>query len=228
MMNRLPFRHSLVLVIAALSLPVLTGANNKGCGGDVVIGEDTECVVTGCSGQICADGDVATTCEWTEAYACYADHGICERDANGVCGWRPTAELEACLDAPAPEPCVVTGCSGQICADQDTPSDCAWIEEYACYPAHGICERDADGVCGWRDTAELQACIDDANRTPVSKACVKNAGDACASDADCVSGGCGGELCYNPAVSDGGSTCECGPPQGVSCGCVGGACTWWE
>ncbi|XYH93469.1 hypothetical protein ACMHYB_37215 [Sorangium sp. So ce1128] len=55
------------------------------------------CLVTGCSGQVCAARPTMTTCEWTEAHACYSSHGICERDARGQCGWRRTPELDACL-----------------------------------------------------------------------------------------------------------------------------------
>jgi eight-cysteine-cluster-containing protein len=51
---------------------------------------------TGCSGQICASEDVITTCEWREEYACY-DTATCETQADGRCGWTPTAELDACL-----------------------------------------------------------------------------------------------------------------------------------
>jgi hypothetical protein len=54
------------------------------------------CRVTGCSGQLCADRDVATTCEWQPEYACYRD-AHCEQQSDGQCDWTPTEELEACL-----------------------------------------------------------------------------------------------------------------------------------
>jgi hypothetical protein len=57
-----------------------------------------ECQVTGCSGQICADHGTITTCEWREEYACYR-HAACERQVNGTCGWTPSEELRACLEA---------------------------------------------------------------------------------------------------------------------------------
>ncbi|WP_437996668.1 hypothetical protein WMF26_37605 [Sorangium sp. So ce185] len=125
-------------------------------------GEPAPCVVTGCSGQVCADADdeVVTTCEWREEYACYAEHGVCERGASGECGWRETPELEACLGGGEAAPCVVTGCSGQICASEDVATDCQWLEEYACYDKHGVCERGASGECGWRATPELEACVE--------------------------------------------------------------------
>ncbi|WP_437965449.1 hypothetical protein WMF04_38310 [Sorangium sp. So ce260] len=193
--------------------------------------EPAPCVVTGCSGQVCADADagVATTCEWLEEYACYAEHGVCERGASGECGWRATPELEACLGGGEPAPCVVTGCSGQVCADEDVATDCEYREEYACYEKHSVCERGESGACGWRATPELEACIEEASgeRTPASGRCIRNSGDACASDADCAIGGCGSELCHNPAVSEGVSTCDCTSP-GLSCGCVDGACTFWN
>ncbi|WP_437765086.1 hypothetical protein WMF27_31825 [Sorangium sp. So ce281] len=194
-------------------------------------GEPAPCVVTGCSGQVCADADeeIVTTCEYREEYACYKEHGVCERGASGECGWRATPELEACLGGGKPAPCVVTGCSGQVCADEEVATTCEYREEYACYKEHGVCERGASGECGWRATPELEACIAAASpdRTPVGGRCIRNSGDACVTDADCVAGGCGGELCYNPAVSEGISTCDCTSP-GLGCGCVDGACTFWN
>ena len=55
------------------------------------------CRKSGCSGQICSDEDVITTCEYREEYACYKG-ARCERQANGVCGWTDTVELRACLE----------------------------------------------------------------------------------------------------------------------------------
>lgn len=126
--------------------------------------------------------------------------------------------------------CVVGGCSGQICAEGDGPigSTCEWTDVYACYQALGVCERDAMGQCGWKQTPELVACVDAGGRLPASGQCVRNAGDACASDFDCQVGGCGGELCYSPAKSSGISTCDCTTPTGPSCGCVDGVCQWWN
>jgi eight-cysteine-cluster-containing protein len=57
-----------------------------------------KCRATGCSGQVCADHDVVTTCEWRDEYACYR-HAACERQTDGACGWTPSDELKACLEA---------------------------------------------------------------------------------------------------------------------------------
>jgi hypothetical protein len=231
-MDLRPAHRSIFGVVLFAALPLVTGASGDGCGGDVVVGSDEPCKVAGCSGQLCVepDDEGASTCEWNDVYACYDQFGTCERAEDGTCGWRPTPELQGCIDAggpaPEPSPCVVTGCSGQLCADEPMASTCEWTAAYACYGDYGICERDADGVCGWRQTEELTACLADP-REPVSGACIKSSGDACESDADCIGGGCGGELCFNPNVSSGASTCECTAPA-LGCGCVQGQCTWFE
>lgn len=56
-----------------------------------------KCYIGGCSGQICSDRpDAISTCEYTEAYACYKT-ATCERQSSGACGWTETASLRACL-----------------------------------------------------------------------------------------------------------------------------------
>jgi|GEM_PF-1171118 hypothetical protein len=55
------------------------------------------CVITGCSGQVCADAEAITTCEWTPQYACYKQYSRCERATDGQCGWAQTPELMQCL-----------------------------------------------------------------------------------------------------------------------------------
>lgn len=56
------------------------------------------CVRTGCSGTICAPEGEPTfsTCQWREEYICYKTER-CEKQANGQCGWTPSASLDACL-----------------------------------------------------------------------------------------------------------------------------------
>jgi hypothetical protein len=60
-----------------------------------------ECVVGGCSNQLCLDAALAdgmmSTCEWREEYSCYRS-ATCERQADGACGWTATSELSACLE----------------------------------------------------------------------------------------------------------------------------------
>lgn len=54
--------------------------------------------------------------------------------------------------------CVVTGCSSQICSDEDMATTCEYREEYACYKT-ATCKRQADGQCGWTQTTELTSCL---------------------------------------------------------------------
>lgn len=65
-------------------------------GGTPPDNQDKPCFKTGCSGQVCADEDVVTTCEFRPEYECYKT-AKCERQANGKCGFTDTPELRRCL-----------------------------------------------------------------------------------------------------------------------------------
>lgn len=58
----------------------------------------SDCVITGCSSQICAEEEVVTTCEYKEEFGCY-ENAACERQADGECGWTMTDELKSCLES---------------------------------------------------------------------------------------------------------------------------------
>lgn len=58
--------------------------------------QNKPCFKTGCSGQVCADEEVITTCEYRTEYECYKT-AKCERQANGKCGFTDTPELRRCL-----------------------------------------------------------------------------------------------------------------------------------
>ncbi len=57
------------------------------------------CEVGGCSRQLCVEkgSNVASTCEWSESYACYEKFGTCEKLKSNKCGWRETRKLRECL-----------------------------------------------------------------------------------------------------------------------------------
>ena len=58
-----------------------------------------DCVVGGCSNQLCTDaasGPIISTCEWREEYGCYRA-ATCAKQSNGQCGWTQTPELMQCL-----------------------------------------------------------------------------------------------------------------------------------
>lgn len=64
-----------------------------GGGGNV---SEKPCMKTGCSGQVCSDEEVITTCEFRPEYECL-QKAACERQKNGKCGFTQTPELLACL-----------------------------------------------------------------------------------------------------------------------------------
>ncbi|MBM4371770.1 MAG: hypothetical protein FJ098_08955 [Deltaproteobacteria bacterium] len=57
------------------------------------------CKPTGCSGQLCAAEDIATTCEWMDHYACFQEANCGPFGPGGACAWEHTPELSACLAA---------------------------------------------------------------------------------------------------------------------------------
>lgn len=99
------------------------------------------CVVSGCSGQICGEEEVMSTCEFRPEYTCYKD-ALCERQDDGTCGWTPTPRLEQCLSEGGEtgyEPC-----GGKACGDTCTvcrPGD------PACTELAGPKYCDSDGRC---------------------------------------------------------------------------------
>jgi len=143
-------------------------------------------------------GCTATSCP--AGQRCQVDPGQCRSSA---CGCDPATNQWICTDDCGGGVCVPTTCPGVICA-------------LAC--PNGF-EKDANGC---------DICRCKADRTPASGRCVRSSGETCNTDADCTTGGCGGELCYNPSSGGGISTCECTAPVGPSCGCVAGSCSWYE
>lgn len=59
-----------------------------------------ECKVAGCSGQVCAEAQIAkeivTDCELKAEYACYKN-ARCEPQSSGECGWTQDEALVKCL-----------------------------------------------------------------------------------------------------------------------------------
>lgn len=55
--------------------------------------------------------------------------------------------------------CIVTGCSSQVCSNEEVITTCEWKDAYACYQT-AVCERQSDGACGWTSTEELTTCLE--------------------------------------------------------------------
>jgi hypothetical protein len=56
------------------------------------------------------------------------------------------------------KPCFKTGCSSQVCSDEEVITTCEWRAEYECYRT-ARCERQSNGKCGFTDTPELRRCL---------------------------------------------------------------------
>lgn len=65
--------------------------------------------------------------------------------------------------AAASAPCYVIGGNSNICSSEPALRLATeeWRIEDQCYVEYGICERGANGNCGWRATDELSQCITD-------------------------------------------------------------------
>ncbi len=57
--------------------------------------------------------------------------------------------------------CKPTGCSSQVCSDEDRVTTCEYRAEYACYQS-ATCERQSNGECGWTTTTKLLTCLEEA------------------------------------------------------------------
>ena len=67
--------------------------------------------------------------------------------------------LAGCTGAEQAE-CRSTGCSGEVCSDEEVTTPCEYLCEFDCLQ-HQTCERQADGSCGWTvdDPAANDACL---------------------------------------------------------------------
>lgn len=76
-----------VLLIVILIIIMVWFLNNR---------KNIDCKVTGCSGQICSEKDIPTTCEYRCEYSCFKKANC--KKINGKCGWETGAEFYKCLD----------------------------------------------------------------------------------------------------------------------------------
>jgi len=131
------------------------------------------CVDGSCGEPVCSDGaftgwkcpeDETPTVDCDCMLGAYLP--VCGVDGetyDATCG-RECVEVQIACSGPCPcTDCTVDGCSDELCveAGNDVASTCEWREEYACYRS-AVCERQADGNCGWTSTPELTRCLEDA------------------------------------------------------------------
>ncbi|MFT7582060.1 MAG: hypothetical protein ACI9MR_003741, partial [Myxococcota bacterium] len=172
-------------------------------------------------------------------YACYGEHGTCERQSDGTCGWGEAEALTECLtdptDACPAVPCAQE-CPNGVATDANGCSTCECLPDTSAVDScAGVCGGEsADGTCfcdadcaGFGDCCSDKAAICDAHQCPPvaqpnpagcngvqqpivdAYGCV--VGFECLPDPanPCFVGGCGGQLCSDQEGLI--STCEAKP-----------------
>lgn len=56
------------------------------------------------------------------------------------------------------KPCKRTGCSSQVCSEEDMITTCEFRPEYECFQK-ATCERQKNGQCGFTQTPDLLRCL---------------------------------------------------------------------
>ena len=255
-----------------LCLKELEGCKVDGdCGenGECIEGEcydkppPSECIVTGCSGEICHAGEVASPCIEKDWYVCLEYTECGSFGPEGACGWAETDAYVLCLEEfkdpggckwdeqcpegtwckegecvekPAPEECIISGCSGEICAPEPMNSICLWQPWYECLAYSECGPYGPDGTCGWHESELFLWCIEELENPPDDKPnctsaadcdgdLVCNAADVCASNPGCDPGGVCTDECWGwcvegdePPPKTCTSDLDC--DEGWSCECV--------
>jgi hypothetical protein len=121
-----------------------------------VSGFRRRCRKTGCGDTVCADRRLVTTCIFRPKDECFVD-AVCERQSGGTCGFTITPEVEECLEN-INSPCIISGCSSQVCAAESVITTCEFRPEFECY-RDATCEKQPDSTCAWTPTPELTECL---------------------------------------------------------------------
>lgn len=146
--------------------PVLTCASVLCAPGTYCIdsGKGAQCISRDpCQGFVCPKG---------EHCSAPADAPLCVPDEEDPCasvtcqqGEQCVVQQVVCIQAPCPgipscvaTDCRRTGCSSQICSDQDVGSTCEYRPEYACFEK-AKCERQPTGECGFTPNDALKICL---------------------------------------------------------------------
>ncbi len=61
------------------------------------------------------------------------------------------------LFEPPVTPCLITGCSRQLCQEEEAVTTCEWQEEYSCL-TYAKCAPQDSGKCGWTETWLYKLC----------------------------------------------------------------------
>ena len=135
-----------------------------------------ECVITGCSSQICAEEPADSTCEYLDWYVCFQYSECGNYGLEGNCRWLMTDSFLDCMNSFGvtvgcidPEACnydeTATTDDGTCAYEYDCAGNCCVIGEDGCYwqetgpcgepgPSNGM---DECGVCGG-DNSSCMTC----------------------------------------------------------------------
>ncbi len=97
--------------------------------------------------------------------------GLPEHDASFVVPVRFGEALVAPEEGKASvanDGCVISGCSGEICGEEQMASTCLYRAEYSCYKT-ATCERNKGGKCEWLQSDELASCLKQVKMTAPSE-----------------------------------------------------------
>ena len=108
----------------------------------VAVEEPAKCMPTGCSGEICADMEMMSTCDMEPWYICLELTTCGNFGDDGSCGWEPNVDYLACLEE-FENP--TAGCSDSVICEAEPPSCPANLVPVG---NDGICW----GGCGFPDT----------------------------------------------------------------------------
>src|SRR5262249_18056017 len=92
-----PLSFVFAFVTAIPACAEIESAAPAATGSEELAVKGKQCKRTGCSGDICADHEVITTCEVRPKAVCF-DNATCERQADGGCGFDITDEVQQCLE----------------------------------------------------------------------------------------------------------------------------------
>jgi eight-cysteine-cluster-containing protein len=174
-----------------------------------IVCKDNQCVQvvkpTGCT----TDADCTYGAEWCERGICVP----CDKRGQTctiLCVLvEPRNGCQPCECQTSYTPCTSSDqCSlGQICDKSECVSCCPGSTGACVSACCGKCVSELGGFCGWSSNGP------------------------CAADADCVTGGCSGQVCQSISEEPVITTCEwsecySAKAYGVSCGCVNATCQW--
>ena len=132
--------------------------------------DNGECIITGCSSQICAEEPISSDCAYLDWYACFQYSECGNYGLGGNCSWLTTDLFLDCLDSFG----VNVGCTDpEACNYDETATiddgDCEYYDpEIMCdcdgnvEDCAGTCggelELDCGGVCGGDNSTALSCC----------------------------------------------------------------------